>query len=73
MTSVYRVSITARGFALFSLTTPGCIAVDDDDLVLDGVLEIFGALGSVSTLRTVRGGGGEDLGDILDPTYFLIS
>jgi len=50
MMSVYRVSIITRGLLLVSLTTPGCIAVDDDDLVLDGVLKILGALRRVSTL-----------------------
>lgn len=57
MVSVYRSVNDYRGFVLVPLTTPGCVTVDDDDLVLDGVLIILGALRSVSILRTTRGKG----------------
>ena len=50
------VSIITGGFVLVSPTSPGCVDVDDDNLVItDGVLIIFGALRSVGTLRTARG------------------
>jgi len=51
------VSIITGGFVLVSLTTPSCVAVDDDDLVLDGVLIILGVLRSVSILQIIRGRG----------------
>jgi len=51
------VSIITGRFVLVSLTTPSCVAVDDDDLVLDGVLIILGILRSVSILQITRGRG----------------